>query len=240
VECRGSDGRECGRRRTTETHEHLAINGAGASRKYRRLEEMEVSGPPNHPRELGSPVSDAPITGEGPRPFYPPMCIQTHWDPGMILRRTLPTAHVAQTLDPRPWAKVCLQYTTTGEDVPAPIVDPSVVLPPGGQFYPASRYSAAIDNESQLRRLDRPLGTCDEDQYRPPESGDMFNSRLLVPRSAAVSSRVAEVAFPKTLMMAGPYPCRHENDVKNLELSDRLFNNATKQDRYKLLGKSSA
>lgn len=198
---------------------------------------MEVSGPPNHPRELGSPVSDAPITGEGPRPFYPAMCIQTHWDPGMILRRTLPTQHVAQTLDPRPWAKICLQYTTTGEDMPAPQVGPEVVLPSGGQFYPASRYSAAIDSESQLRRLDRPLGTCEGDQYVPPETGDMFNSRLLVPRSPAVSAQVAEVAFPKTLMTAGPYPCRNQNDVQNLGLSDRLFNNATKQDKYKLLGK---
>jgi len=93
----------------------------------------------------------------------------------MILRRTLPTQHVAQTLDPRPWAKICLQYTTTGEDVPAPQVGPEVVLPSGGQFYPASRYSAAIDSESQLRRLDRPLGTCEGDQYVPPETGDMFN-----------------------------------------------------------------
>ncbi len=195
---------------------------------------MEFSGPPNYPREGGTPVSGAPIEGEGPRPFFPPMCLQTHWDPSMILRRTLPTQHVGQALDPRPWTKVCLQYTTAGEDVPAPEVDRSTVLPSGGQFYPASRYAAAINDESALRRLDRPLGTCDEEQFYPDPRGDMYNGRILVPESAAVSKRVAEVAFPSALMSGGPYPCRYENDTKNMGLSDRLFNNATKQDKYKL------
>ncbi len=45
---------------------------------------------------------------------------------------------------------------------------------------------------------------------------------------------MAEVAYPSALMSAGPYPCRYENDTKNMGLSDRLFNNATKQDKYKL------
>ena len=179
-------------------------------------------------------MSQMPFDGEGPRPFFPPMCLQTHWDPSMIIRRTLPTQHVGQALDPRPWTKVCLQYTTAGEDVPAPQVDRSTVLPSGGQFYPASRYSAAINDESALRRLDRPLGTCDDEQFYPDPRGDMYNSRLLVPETPAVSARVAEVAFPKALMSAGPYPCRYENDTKNMGLSDRLFNNATKQDKYKL------
>jgi hypothetical protein len=152
----------------------------------------------------------------------------------MILRRTLPTQHVGQALDPRPWTKVCLQYTTAGEDVPAPSVPASAVLPSGGQFYPASRYAAAINDESALRRLDRPLGTCDDEQFYPDPRGDMYNGRLLVPESAAVSKRVAEVAYPSALMSAGPYPCRYENDTKNMGLSDRLFNNATKQDKYKL------
>jgi len=154
----------------------------------------------------------------------------------MIIKRSLPNAPVEQTLDPRPWTKVCLEYVTAGEDVPAPAVGPDVVLPSGGQFYPASRYSAAIDNESALRRLDRPLGTCDKDQYYPPLGGDMYNSRLLVHRSERTSRQVRELEFPKVLMSAGPYPCRREMDVQNIELSDRVFLNATKQDRYKLLG----
>ena len=198
---------------------------------------MEFSGPMNYPREGGSPVSVAQISGEGPRPFHPPMCLKTHWDPGMILKRTLPTSYVAQALDPRPWAKICMQYTTTGEDGPAPEVDSSVVLPSGGQFYPASRYAESIDNESLLRRLDRPLGKCDTDNYEPDINGDMYNSRLLVHRSPNISERIQEVAFPKVLIHDGAYQCRKNEDVLNMGLSEHLFNNATKQDRYKLLGK---
>jgi hypothetical protein len=175
--------------------------------------------------------------GEGPRPFFPAVCLKSHWDPGMILKRTLPEAPVEQALDPRPWTKVCLEYVTAGEDVPAPPVAAGAVLPSGGQFYPASRYSAAIDNESALRRLDRPLGTCDKDQYQPPLGGDMYNSRLLVHRSARTDRQVRELEFPKVLLKGEPYPCRHDMDVQNIGLSDRVFLNATKQDRYKLLGK---
>ena len=65
----------------------------------------------------------------------------------------------------------------------------------------------------------------------------MYNSRLLVHRSERTSRQVRELEFPKVLMSAGPYPCRREMDVQNIELSDRVFLNATKQDRYKLLGK---
>ncbi len=199
-----------------------------------RVEKQMIGGLTTYPREQGSVVNDANFAPEGPRPFFPAVCLKTHWDPTMILRHTLPTERVAQTLDPRPWTKVCLQYTTAGEDVPAPEVNPATVLPSGGQFYPASRYAAAIDNESALRRLDRPLGTCDDEQFYPNPRGDMYNAQILVPKSAAVSAQVAEVAFPKALMNAGPYPCRYEQDTKNMGLSDRLFNNATKQDKYKL------
>lgn len=187
--------------------------------------------------EGGSPASQVPFTGEGPRPFFPAVCLRSHWDPTMIVKRVLPEAPVAQALDPRPWTKVCMNYVTAGDDAPAPVVAADVVLPTGGQFYPASRYAAAIDNESALRRMDRPLGTCDKDQYYPPESGDMYNSRLLVHRSARTDRKVRELEFPKVLMTAGPYPCRKEIDLQNIGLSDRVFLNATKQDKYKLLGK---
>jgi len=199
---------------------------------------MEYAGKQDYPRERGTPVQQFPLRSEGPEPFYPPMCIKSHWDAGAILRKTLPSEYVPQALDPRPWAKVCLEYTTTGEDTPAPPIASSVVMPSGGQFYPISRYMAAIDSESQLRRLDRPLGTCEADQWEPSASGDMYNPRLLVPTRRDVNPNVIEeVAFPKVLLTAGPYDCRNDMDKQNVVLSDRLFNNATKQDRYKLLGK---
>jgi hypothetical protein len=131
-----------------------------------------------------------------------------------------------------------MEYTTTGEDSPAPTLNPSTVLPTGGQFYPVSRYMAAIDDESKLRRLDRPLDICEDDQFLPNEAGDMFNSRLLVPNTVnANPNMIAEVAFPKVLMTAGPYDCRNDMDKLNMNLSNRLFFNATKQDKYQLRGK---
>lgn len=202
---------------------------------------MQVNGPPNYPRELGSLVSPADVKSEGPTPFFPPVCLKTHWDPTAIIQRTLPTEYVPQALDPRPWAKICLDYVTTGENGPGPSVPADVVLSSSGGDGirgPANRYSQAVDNESKLRGLDRPLGTCDDDQFLPNQEGDMYNSRIMAPRIRNVDQRVlAEASFPKVLLNLGQYDCRQQNDELNIDLSARLFNNATKQDRYKLKGK---
>ena len=199
---------------------------------------VEYEGTMNYPKEKGSLLGGTPTISEGPTPFHPPMCIKSHWDATAILRKTLPTEHIGQALDPRPWARICMEYTTTGEDSPAPPVNPSAVLPTGGQFYPASRYMAAIDDESRLRRLDRPLEMCEADQFQPNQRGDMYNSQLLVPsRKRPTNRMVEEIAFPKVLMNAGPYDCRNMMDKQNMSLSQHMFNNATKQDKYKLKGK---
>lgn len=202
---------------------------------------MQVSGPPNYPRERGSLVGPSQFASEGPKPFFPPVCLKTHWDPTAIIQRTLPTEYIAQALDPRPWAKICLEYVTSGENGPAPNVPSDVVLPSSGGDgvrAPANRYLQAVDNESLLRRMDRPLGTCDADQYEPNQQGDMYNSRVMAPRIRNVNPRVlAEASFPKVLINMGEYDCRQRNDELNIELSARLFNNATKQDKYKLKGK---
>lgn len=200
--------------------------------------DCSIPGKPNHPVEFGSLTNAADFSNEGPRPFFPPVCLKTHWNPTKIIERTLPSEYVPQALDPRPWAKVCLEYTTSGENGPAPNISKTAVLPMGGSFYPASRYSAAIDNESVLRRLDRPLGTCDEDQYYPNKGGDMFNQRLLVPhRITTDPSRISELALPRVARTIREYECRAQDDIVNSGLSMKRFNNTTKQDRYKLLGK---
>jgi hypothetical protein len=127
-----------------------------------------------------------------------------------------------------------MEYTSAGTNEPAPSVDPSIALPSGGQFYPPSRYAEAIDNESQLRRLDRILGTCEVDQYEPSVTSDMFMSQRLLPERKQADSRfISELAHPQVLLRSGPYPCRQEADLANLSRSSSLFNNATKQDRYK-------
>jgi hypothetical protein len=200
--------------------------------------DCDVPGKPNHPLESGSLTNKANFSNEGPRPFFPPVCLRTHWNPTKIIERTLPNEYVPQALDPRPWVKVCLEYTTSGENGPAPDISSSAVLPMGGSVYPTSRYTDAIDNESALRRLDRPLGTCDEDQYYPNRGGDMFNQRILVPyRVTADPSKISELALPRVARPIREYECRAKDDVVNTALSTRRFNNTTKQDRYKLLGK---
>lgn len=202
---------------------------------------MQVNGSPNYPRVGGSLVSPSKIVSEGPTPFFPPVCLKTHWDPTAIIQRTLPTEYIAQALDPRPWAKICLEYVTSGENGPGPNVRSDVVLSSSGGDTgrgPANRYIAAIDNESKLRGMDRPLGTCDKDEFEPNQQGDMYNSRVMAPRIRNVDSmKLSEVSFPKVLINLQGYDCRERNDEVNIDLSARLFNNATKQDRYKLKGK---
>jgi len=196
----------------------------------------------SYPSVSGSPVLSLPLQQEGPADFFPSVCLKTHWDPTMILKRTLPDGYVAQSMDPRPWAKVCMEYTTAGEDTVAPEVNPNIVMPMGGQFYPVSKYTESIDQESQLHRLDRPLGTCEGNQFQPNERGDMFNSRLLVPerRGAIDPKKIEELAYPKALLRSGPYDCRAQNDAIAIQASsDYMFNNATKQDRYKQMNKET-
>ena len=198
-----------------------------------------VPGKPNHPMEYGSLTNVANFEPEGPRPFYPPVCLGTHWDPTKIIQRTLPTDYVPQALDPRPWTKVCLEYVTAGDGgAAAPSVAEDTVLPMGGKFYPTSRYSEAIDAESALRRMDRPLGTCDDDQFYPNKGGDMYNQRILVPHHLTTDpSKISELALPRVARSIKAYECRERDDVLNASLSGRRFNNATKQDKYALIGK---
>jgi len=193
----------------------------------------------NYPRDKGSPVLELPLNSEGPADFFPAVCLQSHWDPSAILRRTLPDGYVPQSTDPRPWTRICMEYTTAGEQDEAPEVDPSIVMPNGGSTYPASKYMEAIDNESKLRALDRPLGTCEGNQWEPSLRSDMYNARVLIPdRKGPTSSRIEELAYPRALLRNGPYDCRAENDAYAIQTtSDYMFNNATKQDRYKAMKK---
>jgi hypothetical protein len=177
-----------------------------------------------------------PIQNEGPAGanFTPPLKICSHWDPTMILRHVLPNQQVALPLDFRPYTKVCLEYVTSAPPEAAPQTPSDMVFPSGGEFYPPNRYSQAIDQESMLRRQDRPLGTCEADQYLPNPAGDMFNNRMLIPdRHDALNTQfISELSMPRVLLNVGPYHCRAEADARNVDRSQLLFNNATKQQRY--------
>jgi hypothetical protein len=183
--------------------------------------------------ERGSSCETYPIAGSTTSPFFPPVCLKSHWDPTRIYTRSVPDTLVQLPVDFRPYTKVCLEYRTTAVEQPAPEIPDNVVFPGGGEVYPPNRYLNSIDKESLLRRLDRPLGTCDDNQYLPPKNGDMYVDRLLVPKSDRPPSQfVEEISMPKALLRTGTYHCRSEADQKNWDRSPRLFNNATKQDRY--------
>ena len=185
------------------------------------------------PYERGSSTESYPISNSTTKPFFPPVCLKSHWDPTRIYSRTVPETLVPLPMGFRPYTKVCLEYRTSAAEQKAPEISDSVVFPGGGEVYPPNRYLNSIDNESLLRRLDRPLGTCDNDQYVPPKNGDMYVDRLLVPKSAKPPSQlVEEISMPSALLRTGAYHCRSEADQKNWDRSSRLFNNATKQDRY--------
>lgn len=187
------------------------------------------------PREGNSTVSGIPFQGSTLSPFYPPVCLKYHWDPTAILRRTLPQGPSQDlALDPRPWTKVCLEYVNSGRaSEQAPTPPPGMVFPPGGEFYPPTRYSSSIDSESLLRRLDRPLGTCDKDQYEPKQYGDMYMANSTVVKTRQPSTEMmSELAMPKVLIRGGPYDCRQEGEAVAWSRSQSLFNNATKQQRY--------
>ena len=175
------------------------------------------------------PFEDA--TSKNPN-LFPPVCIRSHWDPEQIIRRTLPSQEVATPLDPRPYTRVCMQYVTSQEFEEAPRPDDTVVYPSGGTVYPPSRYREAIDNESALRRLDRPLGTCESSQYAPPRSGDLYRPNVVLPDRLPQDRFIQELAFPMACMRAGPYDCRVEVEQQAWSRSPRIFNNTTKQDRY--------
>lgn len=190
--------------------------------------------PMGTPYQKGSPTESFPIQGSTTEPFFPPVCLKSHWDPTKIYSRTVPTSMVTLPLGFRPYTKVCLEYRTSAAGENAPVVSDDIVFPSGGEVYPPDRYLRAVDKESLLRRMDRRLGTCDDDQYVPSPNSDMYVDRMLVPKSASPPSRfVEEISMPQALLRAGAYSCRAEADERNWQRSSRLFNNATKQDRYK-------
>jgi len=196
---------------------------------------MEAVPPTNYPRQRGTPVEEYPITGSKTTPFFPPVAIRSHWDPTMVYKLTVPGQHVSLPLDFRPWTRVCMEYKTTGPVERLPQVPDSLVFPSGGEAgrVPPQRWAEQIDQESLIRRLDRPLGTCETKQYEPSRTGDMFQQRTLIPdRRQPTTQFINELAMPQALLRTGPYDCRAQVDTMNMDKSTRLFNNATKQDRY--------
>jgi hypothetical protein len=169
-------------------------------------------------------------------------CAPKHWDPTMIYRYSIPEGpSQSLPMDPRPWAKVCLEYVNSGPAEVAPPVSNSMVITGAGEFYPPSRYLSAIDQESQLRRLDRPLnedllpgsGSCFPQQYTLPESSDAYQQYSLLPPQYASRSKIArELENPRVLEELNQYDCSEKAMVCDLQGAPRFFNNHTKLQKY--------
>jgi hypothetical protein len=169
-------------------------------------------------------------------------CAPKHWDPTMVYRYTIPESYGPQALpmDPRPWTKVCLQYVNSSPPEYAPIPPQNMVFTGASDFHPPSRYLAAIDHESQLRRLDRPLnndlltnGPCKSTQYFLPKNSDATQQYVLLPPQILPKSKmVRELADPSVLERNGQYKCSEEAMVCSLKGAPRVFLNCTKQNRY--------
>jgi hypothetical protein len=175
-----------------------------------------------------------PVIDQGPSPFFPPVCLREHWDRGAMVRHIIPSEQAALPVAFRPYVRVCKSYRTSAVAVAAPAPPSDLVYPPGGEVYPPTRYIAAIDDESRLRRLDRPLRKyCDTNEYVPGANSTMYSTASMTPsRTGPMSAMVSEMAMPRVCLKAGEYACRLAADKENWAKSPRLFNNPTKQDRY--------
>ena len=194
---------------------------------------MDPVPPKSFPRTGGTPVGTVPMPDTN-KPLFGSVCNSSHWDPTMIIRKTLPAQHVALPTDFRPYSKICMEYVTAGPVERLPYVPDNLVFPMGGEFYPPQRWSNNIDDDTLTKRLDRPLKKyCDIGEFIPPTTADMYQQRVLIPDHRVPSTKfIEELAMPKVLLRTAPYECREKVDVFNWDASHRLFNNPTKQDRY--------
>ncbi len=188
---------------------------------------------------------------DNPQIFSP--CPTSHWDPTLIYKKhTVPMeadGHAPGTMlpmDPRPWARISLEYRNSGaaeETVQAPPKD--TVYPFGGEFYPPTRYYNAIDAENQLLRLGRPLERDVFDTYTPGPA--IQNMGFYVPNPRLKLSAMAEhMADPPVLQSIGANPCMEvelacdgsqsrtlgQHEMLNYA-GGPLWFRPTKQDKYK-------
>jgi hypothetical protein len=186
--------------------------------------------PSNPEKELLENIGSYPFNSVGGA--IPPLKVCPHWDPTKMLSHILPDHKIAVPLSFRPLTKICTQYTTTGPVEALPATG-DIVFPSGGSLHPPNRYSEAIDNESRLRRQDRPLGISERKQYVPDLNGEMFQSRIFLGKSSAPTSKmIDELSMPKVALNVGPYNCRVQQDIRNIAATPNLFNNSTKMQKY--------
>lgn len=157
-------------------------------------------------------------------------------DPTLIARQhTFPDAMLPRGLpfDPAAPSKVCLDYRTAwpmGSADAAAMVDAEARHPQfafrGGA--PGTVYQ--IDVESQLRRLDQPLGRC---QAVIAEDAPLYRNTVAPPRPVGVPPEVQNAANPIAAIVRpepGADACRAAADSMASAMSGRWVNNPTRYD----------
>jgi len=86
-----------------------------------------------------------------------------------------------------------------------------------------------IDVESQLRRLDQPLGNC---QAIIPEDAPLYVNTVAPPPVSGVAYGVQNASNPVAAIVTkvGAETCRIQADTVASAMSGRRFNNPTRQD----------
>ena len=144
-------------------------------------------------------------------------------------------------LDPAASSKICLDYRTAwpleyrsdGEQETMVLTEMS---------HPQFAFRATVggpatvrqvDVESQLRRLDQPLGRC---QATLADDAPLYRNTVAppVPPPGAVPAGVQNATNPIAVILQGPEVCRPEADAVAVALSGRRFNNPTRQDTMRM------
>ena len=172
--------------------------------------------------------------------MFPPVCIKYHWDAEEVAKKYILPAdtRVPLPVDPRPLVKNCTQYLTTTPASVYPASDRAarsalgLTTQPGGSARNGVPYEVYANNlgvESELY-LDHPQNKCDENKFIPAPDSDLYTNRHAPPQKASDSFTELSRALA-TIVPAGPYACRSQQDERNWEKSPRLFNNPTREDR---------
>jgi hypothetical protein len=176
-------------------------------------------------------VGTYPIEAATTSPMFPPVCLKSHWDPTAISRMTMmertgvPMPPLQEPM--RPSARICMRYVTSGPAVNEP----------------AARQDA-VDRESELRRLDRPLGISESKQYLPPIDSDMYTyKKISLPRRLPDAGAVSELEVPSVLLRDSTYKsymCREIDDRNSAYMqktSGAMFGYPTKLEKYRVFAK---
>jgi hypothetical protein len=176
-------------------------------------------------------VGTYPIEPATTSPMFPPVCLKSHWDPTAISRMTLieragvPMPTLQEPM--RPSTRICMQYVTSGPAVNEPVAR-----------------ADAVDRESELRRLDRPLGIHESKQYLPPMDSDMYTyKKISLPRQRPDAGAVSELEVPSALLRDHDYKtymCREVDDRNSMYMqktAGQMFGYSSKLEKYRVFAK---